>query len=159
MKRRLTEYRFDGLIALLLFGVFAVCVLAVLLTGADAYKRLTERDGDAYNRRTYVQYVATRVRQAGGTGCVSIEDFGRGEALVLADGKGHDTRVYFYDGYIMELYTEDGLSLEPEAGEKVMEAGGLEMTLEDGLLSVICIDTGGKQSSLLLSVRGEEVLP
>lgn len=158
MKRRLTEYRFDGLIALLLFGVFAACVLAVLLTGADAYRRLTRRDGEAYNRRTYVQYMATRVRQAGGADRVSIEDFGGGDALVLADGKGCTTRVYFYDGYIMELYTEAGFSLEPEAGEKVMEAGGLEMSLEDGLLSVTCIDTGGKHSSLLLSFRGGEVL-
>ena len=58
----------------------------------------------------------------------------------------------------MELYTEAGFSLEPEAGEKVMEAGGLEMSLEDGLLSVTCIDTGGKHSSLLLSLRGGEVL-
>lgn len=75
MKRRLTEYRFNGLIALLLFGVFAVCVLGVLLTGADAYRRLTERDKDAYNRRTYVQYMATRVRQAAGAGSVSVEDW------------------------------------------------------------------------------------
>lgn len=158
MKRRLTEYRFDGLIALLLFGVFAVCVLGVLLTGADAYKRLTERDKDAYNRRTYVQYVATRVRQAGGEDCVSIEDFGGEDALVLLDGNGCATRVYFYNGYIMELYTEADFPLGPEAGEKVMEAGGLEMSLENGLLSVICIDAGGKRSSLLLSLRGEGVL-
>ena len=95
MKRRLTEYRFNGLIALLLFGVFAVCVLGVLLTGADAYRRLTERDKDAYNRRTYVQYMATRVRQAAGAGSVSVEDFGGEDALVLLDGKGWATRVYY----------------------------------------------------------------
>ncbi len=154
MKRRLTEYRFNGLIALLLFGVFAVCVLGVLLTGADAYRRLTERDKDAYNRRTYVQYMATRVRQAAGAGSVSVEDFGGEDALVLLDGKGWATRVYFYDGYIMELYTEDDFPLGPEAGQRVMEAGGLEMSLKDGLLSVTCIDIGGKRSSLLLSLRG-----
>ena len=44
MKRKPIQHQMDGLIALLLFGVFAVCVLAVLLTGADAYRRLTERD-------------------------------------------------------------------------------------------------------------------
>ena len=33
-----------GLLVLLLLGVFAVCVLSVLLTGAEGYRRLTERD-------------------------------------------------------------------------------------------------------------------
>ena len=44
MKRKTIKHHIDGLIALLLFGVFAVCVLAVLLTGAEAYRRLTQRD-------------------------------------------------------------------------------------------------------------------
>ena len=51
MKRTRIHYHLDGLIALLLFGVFAVCVLAVLLTGASAYQRLTQRDMAAYDSR------------------------------------------------------------------------------------------------------------
>ena len=31
-------YHLEGLMALLLFGVFAVCLLIVLLTGADSYQ-------------------------------------------------------------------------------------------------------------------------
>ena len=42
MKRQTFRYQMDGLIALLLFGVFATCVLAVLLSGAGAYRRLDE---------------------------------------------------------------------------------------------------------------------
>ena len=48
----------DTLLALLLFGLFSVCVLAVLLTGADAYRRLTQRDRLAFDSRTCTQYVA-----------------------------------------------------------------------------------------------------
>ena len=51
-----------GLAALLLFGLFAFCVLAVLLTGAGAYRRLTARDQAAYEWRSCTQYIATRVR-------------------------------------------------------------------------------------------------
>ena len=43
----------DTLLALLLFGLFSVCVLAVLLTGADAYRRLTRRDRLAFDSRTW----------------------------------------------------------------------------------------------------------
>ena len=36
MKQQRTQHHMDTLLALLLFGLFSVCVLAVLLTGADA---------------------------------------------------------------------------------------------------------------------------
>ena len=54
MKRKTIKHHIDGLIALLLFGVFAVCVLAVLLTGADAYRR---QIGRASCRERVCQYV------------------------------------------------------------------------------------------------------
>lgn len=57
-----------GLLALLLLLVFAVCVLSVLLTGADTYQTLTRRDQDSYDRRTAAQYLATgSARQIGPT--------------------------------------------------------------------------------------------
>ena len=53
-----------ALAAFLLLSVFAVSVLGVLLAGAGAYSRLTRRDERAYDSRTGLQYVASRVRQA-----------------------------------------------------------------------------------------------
>ena len=38
-------YHLEGLMALLLFGVFAVCLLMVLFTGADSYQGMTRREG------------------------------------------------------------------------------------------------------------------
>ena len=95
MKKRLVKHHLDGLIALLLFGVFAVCVLVVLLTGADAYRRLTQRDEAAYDRRVCAQYMATRLRQADSFEGVAIEDFQGTDALVLAAGDGYVTRIYY----------------------------------------------------------------
>ena len=96
MKRTSIQHHLDGLIALLLFGVFAVCVLAVLLTGANAYRRLTERDQSAYSRRTCAQYLATRVRQADSLNGISVESFGGTDALVLEEtGSEYLTRIYF----------------------------------------------------------------
>ena len=153
MKKRAREYHFGSLAALLLFGVFAVCVALVLLTGADAYRRLVARDGMAHDRRTCMQYVATRVRQAEKPDWISVEEFGGAQALVLADSFGCVTRVYYYDGHIMELYTDAENVLSPEAGEKVMEACGLTFSLEDGLLTVTMIDTEGEQSTLRMSLH------
>lgn len=157
MKRRVTEYHFDGLAVLLLFSVFAACLAVVLLMGADAYRRLVKRDAAVFERCICMQYIATRVRQAEAPDKIKVETFGDGNALTLTDDTGYITRVYYYNGHIMELYTDADTVLSPEAGEQVMEAGGLELLLENGMLTVTAIDTEGELHILRLSVyRGGE---
>lgn len=159
MKRQGTTHQVDGLLMLLLFGVFAVCVLAVLLTGAKAYRGLTERDQAAYDRRTCVQYIATRVRQGDIEGGVTVEPFGDTTALCMTQD-GYVTRVYWHDGYLMELYTSEDAELYPEDGEKIMPLESLSWSMEDGLLRAEIGAAGGVVDTLRLSLRsGEGDLP
>lgn len=156
MKRQGTKHHMDGLLMLLLFGVFAVCVLIVLLTGARAYRGLTDRDRAAYDRRTCVQYIATKVRQGDLTGGVAVEPFGDAAALSLKDPEGFITRLYCFDGWLMELYTFADGALEPQDGERIMPLAGLELTLEDGLLTAELQAGEGVTDTLRLSLRSEE---
>lgn len=147
----------DGLIALLLFGVFAVCLLVVLFSGADAYRRLTDRDQSAYDHRTGTQYIATRVRQADHDGGILVEPFGDGDALVLGADEEYATWVYCREGWLMELYCLRSEPLAPDAGQPLLEAQGLELSLEDGLLTAVLTGADGRTDTLRLSLRsGEE---
>ena len=157
MKKRPIQHQLNGLMALLLFGVFAACVLAVLLTGASAYRRLTQRDQEAYLRRTCVQYLATRVRQADSRDRVSVESFGGADALVLTETDGsYTTRIYCYDGWLMELYAAADADMEPQDGEKVLELSSLRLTLEDGALTADTVDTAGASGTLRMTLRSGE---
>ena len=159
MRIRVSQHHISGLPMLLLFGAFAVCILGVLLTGARAYRGLTQRDQAAFDRRTAVQYVAARVRQADAAGAVSVESFGDTQALALDQGDGLVTRLYWYDGYLMELYTFENAGLAPQDGEKILPLEGLELSLEDGLLTAELQNPGGGRDTLRLSLRsGEEGL-
>ncbi|MCI8601667.1 MAG: DUF4860 domain-containing protein [Oscillospiraceae bacterium] len=155
MKKR-AQHHIDGLLALLLFGVFASCLLAVLLGGAGAYRRLTDRDNTAFTRRTAIQYISARVRQADSDGAVSVEPFGDCTALALTDSAGYVTRVYCLDGHLMELYTSAETELQPEDGEKILAAEALELSLVDGLLTMVLTGDDGVQSRLSLSLRSGE---
>lgn len=149
--------KIEGLAALLLLGVFAVCVLAVLLTGAGAYRRLVDRDQAAYARRTCAQYLTTRVRQADALDHVEIRSFGDGDALCLFEEGGYVSRVYCYDGWLMELYASEEADLAPEDGERLLETGDLRMSLENGLLELTVVSPDGEAETLYLSLRsGEE---
>lgn len=145
----------NHLLTLILFGVFALCVLSVLLTGGGAYKRLTERDQNAYLQRTCIQYLSTKVRQ-GDT--PSITSFGGNDALLLPQVIGEETyvtRIYCYDGWLRELFSDPEGAFLPEDGEKILEAEHLALTLENGLLTLSVTHTRGEETTLLLALRGE----
>lgn len=152
MKRQGTKHHMDGLLMLLLFGVFAACVLSVLLTGARAYRGLTERDQAAYDRRTCVQYIATRVRQGDVLDGLTVEPFGDTTALCTTQD-GYVTRVYWYDGYLMELYAGEDAELNPEDGERIMPLESLRLSMEDGLLTAEIGVAEGVVDTLRLSLR------
>ena len=150
-----SKHHIDGLLMLLMFGLFAACILMVLLTGAGAYSRLTERDRLAYDRRVCSQYIAERVHQADCAGGVAVEPFGETTALTLTQD-GYVTRVYWYDGYIMELYTAEDAELEPRDGERIMELEALSLSMDGGLLTAQLRGEGGTTDTLRLSLRSGE---
>ena len=162
--RREKDHSLNGLLALLLFGIFAACVLSVLLMGADAYQRLTERDRESYESRTVAQYIATRVRQAYRSGGISAGAFGGSDALELwetIDGEAYVTRVYCHDGWLRELFTDASGDFAPEDGEPVLEAESLSVSLSGaGLLTVVITSADGETQQVTLYLRsGKEAAP
>lgn len=162
MKQQKTKTKLSDLAALLVFGVFALCVLLVLLTGADVYGKLVDRGQGAYTRRTAAQYLSTRIHQAD-QGAVTVEDFGGLDALVLREeigGSAYLTRIYCYEGWLWELFTAEGGKFSPEDGQRLLEADSLSVSLENGLLSAEIGFSDGTCRDLVLYLRsGEEAAP
>lgn len=128
--------RITDVLALLCLTVFALCVLLVLLTGAESYRKLVSSGEESYERRTALQYLTTRVRQAE---TVETGAFEGCEALILGetiDGETYTTWVYCYDGWLRELYAVPGAKLPPQAGEAILEAENFVLELEENLLTV-----------------------
>lgn len=163
MKIKQRNRKTDALVVLLLFGVFAVCILSVLLSGADVYQRLADRDRLGYDYRTAGQYLSTRVRQADRADAITVRSFGDADALVLTEeiaGEEYLTLVYCHDGYLRELFTFAGGNFLPEDGEKVLRAQSLSLSLDDHLLTAELIGPEGEAQKLALFLRsGEEGAP
>lgn len=153
MRFKRPKHHIDGLVTLLLFGVFAACVLSVLLTGAKVYRSITAGNQREYARRTCAQYVSTKIRQA--PSGASIE--ASGGAIDLReeiDGDSYVTSIYCYDGWLWEIFTFDGWEYAPEDGERIIEAQDMEARIEDGLLRVSLTDGSGQETELVLALRG-----
>lgn len=148
------RWNITGLLALTVFAVFALCVLLVLLSGAQVYRGLTERGEENCASRTAVRYLTTRIRQAES---VTVGDFEGCHALIIPeqiDGTTYLTRVYVYDGYLRELYCAESADLQPQDGEKVLPAAKLEAILGNGLLTM---ELDGQ--TLFLDLTGKEAAP
>lgn len=144
----------SAIAALMVFAVFAVGILSVLLGGAGVYQRLTARDQSAYQNRTGVQYVATKVRQA--EAAPQVDAFGGCDALVLSQqigGVEYLTRVYCYDGWLRELFAAAEGNFSPEDGEKILPMDDLSLELDGGLLTVRLRNPDGTEAALTLASR------
>jgi len=153
---------------LLLFAVFALCMLSVLLTGAGVYKRLVERNQAAYDGRTLEQYLISRVHHSDCAGAVTVSSFTGetgGDTLFLTEnieGEPYVTRIYVHDGYVRELFSSPYAELAPEDGEKVLAAEALTFSYDADhrLLQAEVTAKGGKTTQLWIYLRsGEEAAP
>lgn len=151
--------RFEKLAVLLLTGIFAVCVFFVLFTGVNTYRRLTERDRAAYDRRVCAQYIMTKIRQADCIDSVFVEPFGDGDALVLKEVINDDTyltRIYFHNGYLTELFSAEASALSPSDGTRIMKLNELSFSYERGLLKIIYADEHGKATEMFAALHSGE---
>jgi hypothetical protein len=148
----------DAVFALVLFGAFALAMLMVLMTGAQAYQGIKDTVENHYSEDTCLSYISMKVRHYDSAGgAVYIGDVGGVPALMLReeyDGVGYITAVYFHDGFVKELYADESFEFTPEAGLEILAVESLDVELtDDGLISVSCVGTGGGRASAYLSLR------
>lgn len=154
MKKRGEKIHIDFLIGVLVFGIFAVGIIAALLAGAGAYKRLTQRDSAAYDCRICTSYLTTKVRAADPENISFVEKGApEGGALRISetiDGEEYVSYIYCYNGWICELYTAGEFEPEYEFGEKLLEIKSLDMEFEEGIFSADIVTSGGEARHLLV---------
>lgn len=169
MKIKLPKHNMDGVFILLLFAVFAIAVVSVLALGATSYKNLVKRDDDAYNRRIITSYVTAKIRNYDDRGAVAVGGFTSPdkadgiETLHLyrmIDEERFDFRIYYYKGYIYELFTTADNVIEPLAGNAIMEAQGLSFEQTGSLIRITAVDSGGREGTAAVAIRSRgEVAP
>ena len=168
MKKETTGHHMDGVYVLLLFAVFAGCILIVLLFGTSAYEKLVERDQAAYDQRTGVQYLAAKIRHSDSTDHVFVGSFSDrtnvdaddiNTLYLQFDGEdgeavpGFYTKIYYYDGYIRELLCEEEVDLLPEDGNEILAAEGLQISEDGNLISFTVMGEDGTESSMKVVLR------
>ncbi|MBE6617002.1 MAG: DUF4860 domain-containing protein [Ruminococcaceae bacterium] len=141
-----------GLVPILLFVILAASVLSILLSSADTYASITERGNSTYTTRTAAQYISTKLHQSDGV--VGVEIFGQDTAVTITEtinNQEYITRIYCYEGYLYELFSNALADMSPEDGEKLLPMDSMTATVDNGLLT---IDIAGQR--IVFAIRANK---
>lgn len=159
MKNNANERTISVVAALLVFGIFAVGVMGVLLSGASAYRRMSRRDNVTFADRTAAQYITTKLRQAPAPDGVFVSEFGGADALCIRqelNGAVYVTRIYCHEGWLMELFSSADGTFLPEDGEKILPLQSISLTDRDGAVTAVLTDEAGNSRAVTVYLRSGE---
>lgn len=147
----------DFLAGMVVFGIFAFCMILALLAGAGAYKRLTARDAACYDARICGQYIGTKVRSAEGPDSLSVDPDGRILSVrETLDGEDYLSYIYLDKGWICEFFSSADYEPGFTEGERLLEAQDLRFCLEDGLFTARITTAAGKEVTTVISLQNRE---
>ncbi len=144
----------SGLFTMLLFLVFVLCALFSVLMGSQVYENITKRSDENFSGTTALSYIANKIRQGDRQDGVDIIEVDGTSVLQLKQKIGEETYhtwIYWKDGSIRELFTDENSGLGLEDGLEILECSGLFMEKKGS--SIILQTQGEGAASLKLSLR------
>lgn len=144
----------SGLFTMLLFLVFVLCALFSVLMGSQVYENITKRSDENFSGTTALSYMANKIRQGDRQDGVDIIEVDGTSVLQLKQKIGEETYhtwIYWKDGSIRELFTDENSGLGLDDGLEILECSGLSMEKKGS--SIILQTKGEGAASLKLSLR------
>ena len=143
----------DTFFVLLIFAAFAMSVLVVLMLSGMIYKHMVDISREGYNSQTCLSFIWSRVKNEDEAGKIRVDEFEGCPALSIYEEFGdstYRTAIYYYEGWIHELFSEVGLGLTPGDGTPLIEVASFSLEELDYGLIRASTDSG----SLLIYPRG-----
>lgn len=126
----------SGMSTIAITVFFLVCFLSLILFGTNIYRGVAESHTGNNNRRAVLSYLLTisRTNEAD----VKAEEGAYGDMLVIADGDtGYSTRIYQYEGSLVEDYGRSGGELYPSDASRIADNSMFEIEeISDDLLMI-----------------------
>ena len=137
----------SGLFVFVLLVVFALLCLTTVFLSVRSYMGVTQDVSIYAEERVLTAYLRGKVRAADTAGAVSL----RQEDL--------ETRIFAYDGNLMEQLCDPAEEFDPELGERIADAAALDGVLKGHQLTLRLTERSGEVFRMTLALRSGEVSP
>ena len=157
MMKNEQQYSPETPFMILLICAFAASLLFVLLFGTKIYSSMSEASERAHQERTVLSFAAEKLRHGDSLGAVSVGDFDGLNALYLSSELGGADYVgilYCFDGWLCELFCEEGLDFSRGDGTRLLPAASVRFSEpRAGLIRIESTDEAGYSRELFVYLR------
>lgn len=143
------RHTIDVVFSLSLFLVFVLCSFLLLLFQINGYH---EMQYDSDNLYTATSYLQTELRYNDQSDGITIEEIEGTPCLKVKRVVGV-SYFYRYDGYLMELYQEEGVKVKLSLGEKRFTCDDFSISLDKKMLNVQ-LQRGEEKVHLQVKLKG-----
>lgn len=151
-----TRHKIDTVFIAALFVLFTMTSCLLVLIGARQYRATAHAMNENYEVRTASSYLTEKIRQNDTDAGIAIVDFAGGNALALTSSadSSYTTYIYYYDGYLRELFVGDNAIYTPDSGQKIIACDRFEPQLvHSGLILANLTDTTGTLHKIYLNIH------
>ncbi|MGL5259386.1 MAG: DUF4860 domain-containing protein [Lachnospiraceae bacterium] len=120
----------DMLFVLGLFLTMFIAMVSIVVIGANVYSKVAKNMDDNFSLSTAVSYIAEKSRQSDEYSSIHISEIEGVEALVLIENDMY-TYIYFYEGYLREIFTVEELEPTLYSGQKIVAATDFKISQKD----------------------------
>lgn len=141
--------------AFVLLALVVLLLSAMMFVGTTTYDYLAKNREAAADLRAECNVLANCVRMADEIDSVAVGSGPEGNALVLierTEGGTFETRLYAYQGSILQEYSVEGSAYDPARAMAVAQSDAFDFSYVNGLLTITT--DSGSTSVALRSVRG-----
>lgn len=154
---RSKEHVIDIVFTLSLFCVFAASALFVVLIGSNVYRSTAGQMAENNSSHTALSYISEKIRQADGTGDISITSLSGTDALALkTQYEGQDYITYIYEDHseLKELFAKADSAVSASSGQSITDITSLNMEeVRDGLYHFAVSTEDGDRIDLYIHPR------
>ena len=146
-----------GIYILGIFILFIASFLLLVILGAQTYRSTTAGQERNYRTRAQLSWLSAVIRANDREGAVSLAQAAgpeNSQVLVVRDGSGYASRIYIYEGNLVEDYAAEDAELYPEEALKIGETAqflvelhpdenALDVQTDEGRIHLSLRSTGG----------------
>ena len=123
-----------------LMAVFFLVLMVGLASGVTMYQKVARAQEQTNELHMQSGLLVNAVRVNDAAGAITMDDGPEGEALVLTeylDSGTFETRLYRYQGSIVQEYAIAGRDYNPANALTLVESDVFEFSYSDGLLTIV----------------------
>lgn len=157
MNKTVRRGALSGVVILVPLMIFALLAMLLITMGISVYSGVINGSEENYSRRTAVSYISNRVRRADRAGSVTLGEYGGSDALLIGNeynDTAYVTIIYYYNGYIRELFCKADAEIDVNGGASLMPAKEFSISTGDGFVTITVMDEYGSVNSCVIALKG-----